>query len=103
MKPKIIFKFESLPLFIKYNCDKLITQKNKDKQKKLEIEQQQKYKEDVNDLKELKEKTIAATLLKKCLTNEKKFIKKSYLESQLECELNELKMKNKLEEVKKKE
>ncbi len=99
-KKSLLFKSESLPNFLQYQCKTLKTQKNKDKLKTIQIENEQKYSQQTMSLKKLKEKRIIVSIKNRNLKKEKEFISKTFKETKLECELNELKANNKLEELK---
>ena len=96
----MLFNSSSLSSFLKYKCNTIRVYKKKEKLKKLKTEGEKELVKSYSNINLLEKEKKNLINTNRNLKNEKKILNKSYEESELTKQLNQLKINNKIEEVK---
>jgi len=96
----MLFNSSSLSSFLKYKCNTIRVYKKKEKLKKLKTEGEKELAKSYSNINILEKEKKNLINTNRNLKNEKKILNKSYEESELTKQLSQLKIDNKIEEVK---
>ena len=96
----MLFNSSSLSSFLKYKCNTIRVYKKKEKLKKLKTEGEKELVKSYSNINLLEKEKKNLINTNRNLKNEKKILNKSYEESELTKQLSQLKIDNKIEEVK---